>query len=94
LMSRPRVLLLHEPSAGLAPGIVADVFGMIASLKSEGLAILLVEQVVEQALSIADEVAVLESGRLVASGNVRDFDNAAMVRDLYLGRHDPRNVRK
>ena len=89
LMPRPSVLLLDEPSAGLAPGIVADVFAMIAGLKAEGLAILLVEQVVEQALRIADDVAVMESGRLVTSGKVSDFDDAAMVRDLYLGKHDP-----
>jgi len=94
LMSRPRALLLDEPSAGLAPAIAADVFAMIAALKEEGLAILLVEQVVEQALAIADDVAVLESGRLVTSGKVGDFDDAAMVRDLYLGRHDPMKARK
>ena len=86
LMAQPSVLLLDEPSAGLAPGIVADVFGMVAGLKQEGLAILLVEQVVEQALHIADDVAVMESGRLVATGKVSDFDDATMVRDLDLGK--------
>jgi len=86
LMGKPRTLLLDEPSAGLAPGIVADVFAMVAGLKEEGLAILLVEQVVEQALGIADDVAVMESGRLVATGKVSDFDDATMVRDLYLGK--------
>ena len=88
MMAGPRVLLLDEPSAGLAPGVSADVFAMVAGLKRDGLAILLVEQVVEQALSIADDVAVMESGRIVASGRVSEFDDAAMVRDLYLGRHD------
>jgi branched-chain amino acid transport system ATP-binding protein len=88
MMPGPRVLLLDEPSAGLAPGVAADVFSMVAELRSEGLAILLVEQVVEQALGIADDVAVIESGRLVASGRVAEFDDAAMVRDLYLGRHE------
>jgi branched-chain amino acid transport system ATP-binding protein len=88
LMSEPRVLLLDEPSAGLAPAIAHDVFTMIAELKAEGLAVLVVEQVVELALGIADDVAVLESGRVVASGKVGDFNDAAVVRDLYLGRHE------
>jgi branched-chain amino acid transport system ATP-binding protein len=88
MMPGPRVLLLDEPSAGLAPGVAADVFGMVAELKRDGLAILLVEQVVEQALAIADDVTVMESGRVVRSGPVSEFNDAAMVRDLYLGRHE------
>ena len=89
LLPSPSVLLLDEPSAGLAPGIAARVFSMIDELKREGLAILLVEQVVEQALTIADDVAVLESGRVVAAGPVGEFDDSTMVRDLYLGKKEP-----
>jgi branched-chain amino acid transport system ATP-binding protein len=86
LMPGPRILLLDEPSAGLAPAISKDVFGMVSSLRDEGLAILLVEQVVEQALGIADTVMVMESGRVAAAGPVRDFDDAAVVREVYMGR--------
>jgi branched-chain amino acid transport system ATP-binding protein len=88
LMPGPRVLLLDEPSAGLAPAISRDLFAMVSSLKTEGLAILLVEQVVEQALAIADDVVVVESGRVAASGPVTEFDDAAVVRDVYLGRRE------
>ena len=86
LMSGPRVLLLDEPSAGLAPGVAREVFAMVRSLREEGLAILLVEQVVEQALAVADRVVVMEGGRVAASGPVSDFDDAVVVRDVYLGR--------
>ncbi len=92
LMPGPRVLLLDEPSAGLAPAVAADVFGLTARLKADGLAVLLVEQTVEQTLAIADHVVVLESGRVVADGPGRDFDDAAVVRDLYLGRQDGADV--
>jgi ABC-type branched-subunit amino acid transport system ATPase component len=88
LMPGPRVLLLDEPSAGLAPAISRDLFALVSSLKTEGLAILLVEQVVEQALAIADDVVVVESGRVAASGPATDFDDAAVVRDVYLGRRE------
>jgi branched-chain amino acid transport system ATP-binding protein len=88
LMASPKALMLDEPSAGLAPSIVADVFALVAELKRDGLAVLLVEQVIEQALAIADEVVVLEGGRVVAKGPVSAFDDAAVVRDLYLGRHE------
>lgn len=88
LMPGPRVLLLDEPSAGLAPAISRDLFAMVSSLKTEGLAILLVEQVVEQALAIADDVVVVESGRVAAAGPVAEFDDAAVVRDVYLGRRE------
>ena len=88
LVAGPRVLLLDEPSAGLAPAIAREVFAMVAALRDEGLAILLVEQVVEQALGIADRVVVIDAGRVVASGPASEFDDAAVVRDVYLGRHD------
>jgi branched-chain amino acid transport system ATP-binding protein len=86
LMPDPKVLLLDEPSAGLAPAISRDVFAMVAGLKGEGLAVVLVEQVVEQALEVADTVVVMESGRVVTAGPVSDFDDAAVVREVYIGR--------
>jgi branched-chain amino acid transport system ATP-binding protein len=86
LMPDPKVLLLDEPSAGLAPAISRDVFSMVAGLKAEGLAIVLVEQVVEQALEVADSVVVMESGRVATSGPVAEFDDAAVVREVYIGR--------
>jgi branched-chain amino acid transport system ATP-binding protein len=85
LMPGPRFLLLDEPSAGLAPAISRDLFAMVDTLKSEGLAILLVEQMVEQALAIADTVMVMESGRVAAAGPVTEFDDATVVRDVYMG---------
>lgn len=86
LMPGPRVVLLDEPSAGLAPAIANEVFAMVRTLKSEGLAVVLVEQVIEQALKVADNVVVLESGREAASGPVTAFDDAAVVREVYMGR--------
>jgi branched-chain amino acid transport system ATP-binding protein len=68
LMSNPRVLLMDEPSEGLAPTIVAEVMATIRRLKEEGLSILLVEQNVKLALAVADDVAILNSGRLAAAG--------------------------
>jgi branched-chain amino acid transport system ATP-binding protein len=85
LMAGPQVLLLDEPSAGLAPAISKDLFAMVSDLRSEGLAIVLVEQTVEQALAIADSVVVMESGRIAAAGPIADFDDAAVVREVYMG---------
>jgi branched-chain amino acid transport system ATP-binding protein len=68
LMGNPRVLLMDEPSEGLAPQIVAEVMATIRRLKEEGLSILLVEQNVKLAFAVADEVAVLNGGRIVAEG--------------------------
>jgi branched-chain amino acid transport system ATP-binding protein len=78
--------MLDEPSAGLAPATAKEVFALVDGLKREGLAVLLVEQVVDNALAIADDVVVIEAGRVAASGRVTDFDDTEMVRDLYLGR--------
>lgn len=86
LIPEPTVLMLDEPSAGLAPAIASEVFAMVDGLKRDGLAVLLVEQVVDNALAIADDVIVIEAGRVAASGPVADFDDTDMVRDLYLGR--------
>lgn len=86
MMPRPKVLLLDEPSAGLAPAIMRDVMELVVRLKESGLAVILVEQVVEEALEVADTVVILESGRVAASGDVSNFDDAAVVREMFLGR--------
>jgi branched-chain amino acid transport system ATP-binding protein len=85
LMARPRVLLLDEPSLGLAPKLVLSTFEMIKRLHAEGMTILLVEQNAYQALQIADRAYVLETGRLVLSGPARDLAQNPQVKSAYLG---------
>jgi branched-chain amino acid transport system ATP-binding protein len=80
LMSNPRVLLMDEPSEGLAPRIVAEVGETVARLKAEGLSILLVEQNLQLALELADEVTILNTGRIVFTGPVNEVrGNDALV---------------
>jgi branched-chain amino acid transport system ATP-binding protein len=85
LMSRPKLLLLDEPSLGLAPLIVREIFALIASLKAEGVTILLVEQLANLALAIADRAYVLETGRIVLEGDAAVLRSDTRVRDAYLG---------
>ncbi len=87
LMSRPRLLLLDEPSLGLAPLIIADIFRTIRSLRESGLTILLVEQMANQALKVADRAYVLETGRITAQGSGSELLNDPKVRAAYLGTH-------
>jgi branched-chain amino acid transport system ATP-binding protein len=87
LMSRPRLLLLDEPSLGLAPLIIADIFRTIRSLRESGLTILLVEQMANQALKVADRAYVLETGRITAQGSGHELLNDPKVRAAYLGSH-------
>ena len=87
LMSEPRLLLLDEPSLGLAPLIIADIFRTIRSLRESGLTILLVEQMANQALKVADRAYVLETGRVTAQGSGRELLNDPKVRAAYLGTH-------
>jgi branched-chain amino acid transport system ATP-binding protein len=87
LMSRPRLLLLDEPSLGLAPLIIADIFRTIRSLRESGLTILLVEQMANQALAVADRAYVLETGLITAQGSGRELLNDPKVRAAYLGTH-------
>jgi len=82
LMSRPKLLLLDEPSLGLAPVIVAAVFELIAQLKSRGITMLLVEQNVERAMEIADRAYVLSTGHITMAG---DQLSVAEIEDTYLG---------
>jgi branched-chain amino acid transport system ATP-binding protein len=85
LMARPRLLLLDEPSLGLAPAVVDLMFETIRAIHAEGVAILLVEQNVVRALDIADRAYVLEEGRVVAEGAPSDLRRDARIRQAYLG---------
>ena len=85
LMAKPRFMLLDEPSLGLAPLLVADVFAIIDTLASEGTTILLVEQLAHMALDVADRAYVLESGVITADGMARDIASDARVQAAYLG---------
>jgi branched-chain amino acid transport system ATP-binding protein len=85
LMARPRVLLLDEPSMGLAPIIVQDIFRTLREINKNGLTIFLVEQNVRQALKIADRAYVIETGRIVLAGSGRELLGNPKVQDAYLG---------
>ena len=85
LMARPRLMLLDEPSMGLAPVLVEQIFSIISGLKARGLTILLVEQNANAALSIADRGYVIETGRIVMSGPGRELLKDPRVRSAYLG---------
>ncbi|MES1265458.1 MAG: ATP-binding cassette domain-containing protein, partial [Variovorax sp.] len=85
LMAKPRVLLLDEPSMGLAPIIVQDIFRTLREINKNGLTIFLVEQNVRQALKIADRAYVIETGRIVLSGSGHELLGNPKVQDAYLG---------
>lgn len=84
LVCRPRILILDEPSIGLAPVIVNDVLTIIGERRAQGLGILLVEQLVAAALSVADDVVVLNGGRVAAAGTVADVGGHEGIRKAYL----------
>ena len=85
LMARPRLLLLDEPSLGLAPAVVDHMFDIIRAIHAEGVAILLVEQNVARALEIAGRAYVLEEGRIVAEGAAAALRDDPRIRRAYLG---------
>ena len=85
LMTRPRLLLLDEPSMGLAPIVVQEIFHTIERLNREGMTILLVEQNARAALQIADFAYVLETGRVVLHGPASDLINDNQIKEAYLG---------
>ena len=85
LMSKPRLMMLDEPSMGLAPILVDQIFDIIKALNKAGTTILLVEQNAQMALSIADRAYVLETGRIVNSGTGKDLLNDDSVKKAYLG---------
>jgi len=85
LMARPRVLLLDEPSMGLAPIVVQGIFRTLREINRDGLTIFLVEQNVRQALKIAERAYVLENGRIVLQGSGRELLDEPKVQEAYLG---------
>ena len=85
LMARPRLLLLDEPSMGLAPNLIDQLLAAIRALKDDGLTILLVEQNARAALAIADRAYVLETGRVTLDGTAAQIQADARVREAYLG---------
>jgi branched-chain amino acid transport system ATP-binding protein len=87
LMARPKLLLLDEPSLGLAPVIVAELFRVIRRVNASGVAVLLVEQNVAAALDIAHRAYVLEEGRIVAKGKPRELAAQPHIQRAYLGLH-------
>jgi branched-chain amino acid transport system ATP-binding protein len=87
LMSGPRILLLDEPSAGLAPLVVKAVFDLVARIRQEGLTVLIVEQNVAQVLRVVDRAYVLETGRVSAEGAAADLAADPAIRRSYLGGH-------
>jgi branched-chain amino acid transport system ATP-binding protein len=86
LMTRPKILLLDEPSLGLAPQLVEAVFDLIREIKEEGMSVLLVEQNAHHALDLADAAYVLQNGRIVVEGSSVEVRGNADVRKAYLGR--------
>lgn len=85
LMAEPRLLVLDEPSLGLAPAIVDELFEIVASLRDQGTTVLLVEQKAYRALQISDWAYVLETGRIASSGPARQVMESPAVARAYLG---------
>ncbi len=85
LMSSPRMLILDEPSSGLSPLMVAQVFSVLQTLKKEGVTLLLLEQNVRRALELADRGYVMENGRIVQEGEARDLLSNEHIQTAYLG---------
>jgi branched-chain amino acid transport system ATP-binding protein len=85
LMAKPKILLLDEPSLGLAPIIVNQVYDMITKIRESGITILLVEQNAKKALSIADKAYVLENGKIVIEGSGAELLRSPAVKKAYLG---------
>ena len=85
LMSRPRLLLLDEPSMGLAPLLIREIFSIIADINKTGTTVLLVEQNANMALSIANRAYVLETGRITISGDAKELAASEDIRKAYLG---------
>ena len=85
LMACPRLILFDEPSLGLAPSIVDDMFAIIRDIRSEGVAVLLVEQNVQKSMEIADAAYVLEHGRIISSGRPSDLLEQPHIQQAYLG---------
>jgi branched-chain amino acid transport system ATP-binding protein len=87
LMRKPRMLLLDEPSLGLAPMLVKAIFDLVRQIRSTGVSILIVEQNARAALKVADRAAVMEGGRIALSGSASDLAADPRVAEAYLGGH-------
>jgi branched-chain amino acid transport system ATP-binding protein len=85
LMSKPRIVVMDEPSMGLSPILVSEIFDIIQSIIQQGTTVLLVQQNAKKALSIADRAYVLETGKIVLSGKASDLINDESVKKAYLG---------
>ncbi|HWI55067.1 MAG TPA: ABC transporter ATP-binding protein, partial [Desulfobacteria bacterium] len=85
LMAKPKVLLLDEPSLGLAPLIVKEIFGIVAGLKKQGTTILMVEQNARAALKVADRAYILDRGTITSSGKSSDMLQDSKIQSAYLG---------
>jgi branched-chain amino acid transport system ATP-binding protein len=85
LMSRPRLLMIDEPSSGLAPVMVDEIFQIIEGLRDQGIAIFLVEQNVRHTLEIADRAYVIENGRVILAGKSQQLLSEELIRKAYLG---------
>jgi branched-chain amino acid transport system ATP-binding protein len=85
LMGQPRLLLLDEPSLGLAPLIAAQIFALVRRIAGDGVTVLLAAQGARQALAVADRAAVMESGRIVLAGSAAALSDSDHVRAAYLG---------
>ena len=85
LMSKPRIILMDEPSMGLSPLLVSEIFDIIKVINKSGTTVLLVEQNAKKALSIADRAYVLETGKITLSGDAKDLINDESVKKAYLG---------
>jgi branched-chain amino acid transport system ATP-binding protein len=85
LMSRPKVLLMDEPSAGLAPIVVSQVFELVGKIRAEGLTVLIVEQNVQQVLDVVDRAYLLEVGAIKLSGTAAELKGNSFIREAYMG---------
>jgi branched-chain amino acid transport system ATP-binding protein len=85
LMSKPKLLMLDEPSLGIMPKLVSEIFQVIGSIRNQGITVFLVEQNVFEALEVSDRAYVLQTGRIVLEGKGSDLIHSDLVRDAYLG---------
>ena len=85
LMSKPKLLLMDEPSAGLAPLVVQQVFELVRRIRAEGLTVLIVEQNVQQVLDVVDRAYLLEVGNIKLAGTAAEFKNNDLIRKSYMG---------
>lgn len=85
LMSRPKLCTFDEPSYGLSPLLVKEIFSVVKALRDQGMTLLLVEQNVQQTLEIADKAYVLENGRIVSEGKSRELLQNDHIKKAYLG---------